>query len=675
MLRDRDKVCLPLVFSLLFWVTASAFAERKNDFSSHSITELKQRLETIESLLDELASISIRGGFGPIGASSRQYDEPEQSIWLEIKLEEETPIEQIALVPAISQNSQGEIQADGFPVEFTILAGTDADRKGREIAHFHESDAHLPRRAPLIIDCSMRASWVRIEISKLSRHALNERYILKLAEVLVFSGLENVALRRPVKKSSGFIVGRSAQHPQFVTDGFFPYIMDAAKGTQSYPLISSGGTEEPHTLSIDLGEVQELSHINLHSLYTNYSVPLYTAPDAGIPHHWILESSLSENFSNPQVLAEVRYSSLLEVGPILQHRVRSLPSRYLRLREITPSFEAHASKKQKKRRSMGFDEIELIANDQNVALGKLFTTNFEASHEQKIKNLTDGNNFYGEVLPIRRWLNELAERRNLEIEREKIQIELDLLYTQQQKRLMWMQRIAIGLAVGILVAILIGRMMGLRKIIQIRERMAANLHDELSADLHAVALLGDLAHKNINQKAKLTDTLAKIQDLSRHSRHSVRHCMNMLQAETACDDLVSEMKRANQRLLSEIDHQFHIDGLEWIQNLPSRKRLDLSLYYKECLINILRHSNASSCQTYLSGTPDHIRLDFFDNGNLINEVPPSLQRRAALLGAEICYQVSQGGENKILLNLKTRPFLLRCFRSRKQQTKDQLPSN
>lgn len=675
MRRDRYQICLPIVFSLLFWATASAFAEKKSDLPPNSITQLKQRLETIESSLDELASISIRGGFGPIGASSRQYNAPEQSIWIEIKLEKETPIDQIVMVPAISQNSQGKIQADGFPVEFTILAGTDADRKGRKIAYFNESDAHLPRRAPLIIDCSMRASWVRLEISTLSRHALNERYILKLAEVLVFSGLENVALRRPVGTSSGFIVGRSAQHPQFVTDGFLPYIMDAAKGRRSYPVISDGGTNEPYSLSIDLGETKELSHINLHALYTNYSVPLYTTPDAGIPHDWVLESSSTENFTNPKTLAEVRYSSLLEVGPILQHRVRSLPSRYLRLREITPSFEAQASTDRRKRRLMGFGEIELISDNQNVALGKRFTANFKTSRDQKMKNLTDGKNFYGEILPIRRWLNELAERRNLEIERKKIQMELDLLYIKQQNRLIWMQRTAIGLAGGILVAILIGRMMSLRKIIRIRERMAANLHDELSADLHAVALLGDMAHKNIDQKAKLSGILTKIRDLSRHSRHSVRHCMNMLQAETACDDLVSEMKRANQRLLSEIDHQFHIDGLEWIQNLPSRKRLDLSLYYKECLINILRHSNASSCQTYLSGAADHIRLEFFDNGNLINEVPPSLQRRAALLGAKIRYQVSQDGENNILLNLKTRPFLLRLFRSNKQQTKAEVLSN
>jgi len=143
--------------------------------------------------------------------------------------------------------------------------------------------------------------------------------------------------------------------------------------------------------------------------------------------------------------------------------------------------------------------------------------------------------------------------------------------------------------------------------------------------------------------------------------------MNMLQADTACDDLVSEMKHTSQRLLSELDHQLHVDGIEWIEQLPSRKRLDLSLYYKECLINILRHSNASSCRTELRGQADQVCIEICDNGELINDVPPSLQRRADLLGAKIHYRVTTDGENSITITVKTGSMLFRVCRFNKQK--------
>ncbi|MDC0088331.1 histidine kinase [Akkermansiaceae bacterium] len=642
-----------LVFCLIFGGSPAFSAGGGETASADSIDQLKQRLVTIDRSLDNLAALSIRGGFGPIGLASKQYATPQQTIWFEINLEELTPIDQIVIVPTIGQDSQLGMMADGFPVEFTVLAGKESDRDGVVIARYDESDVNLSRATPLVIDCSVDASWVRIEVAELSQHVLNDRYILKLSEVLVFNGSENVALRRPVKTSPGFMRNKSAQHPQFVTDGFLPYLMDAAHGHRSKPVISIGDTNEPYVLSMDLGEVISLTHINLHALYSNFSVPLYTAADEGIPHHWILEGSLTADFSDTVVLAEVQYTSLLEVGPVLRHRTEEYPSRYIRLREVTPSF---STQEPRRRRDLGLAEIELIAGGENVAAGKTFTLNFGIGRAMWAQKLTDGNNFYGEILPVRRWMNELAERDLLMLERQEINATLNRLYSRQQARFIWMQRITIGALAGIIIAVLISRMIAFRKIIRLRERIAANLHDELSANLHAVALLGDLAQQNIDRKSKLEDILGKIQDLSRHSRHAARHCMNMLQAETACDDLVEEVERTSQRLLTEIDHQLTVTGEEWIQQLSAQKRLDLSLYYKECLVNILRHSDATVCQTRLTGTSASISLEIIDNGSPFEGLPSSLMRRVKLLGATLNKQVPKDGGNRISLVIKTKRF-------------------
>ena len=659
MLESVYRLSFFVFLNVAFESSIYAFPEQVIELiPARSIDQLEQRLVRIDHSLENLASFSTRGGFGAIGISSQQYNTFQQSVWFEIDLEELTPIDQVVIVPTLGQGANTGIRADGFPVKFNVLAGTGDDPKGTVIASFDESDNLLPRFAPLVIDCSMHASWVKIEASQLSRHVVNDRYILKLAEVLVFNGSENVALRRPVKTSSGFIRDRFAQNPEYVTDGFLPYLMDSAHGSRSKPVISAGRMTEPYILSMDLGEAVSLTHINLHALYSNYSIPLYTSADEGIPRHWMLEGALTEDFSDAVELANVQYRSFFDVGPILRYRTKSHPSRYVRFREVMPSF---ALSNEQNRRAIGFDEMELISEGENVATGKVFSCNFELVNKGSMHRLTDGKNFYGEIIPLRRWVNELAEGHDLMNERLEINTNLSLLYERQQVRLTWMRRVAFSLGLGVLIVILVSRMIGLRRTIQLRERIAADLHDNLSANLHAVALLGDIAKQNIDRKAKLAETLDKIQDLSRHSRHATRHCMNMLQAETVCDDLIVEMQNTSERLLSEFDHQLSVVGVEWIEQLSARKRLDLSLFYKECLINILRHSNASICRTNLHGTPDGICLEVSDNGQEISEVPPSLTRRSELLGARLNIQPTKGEGNYILLEIETKrfPYLFR----------------
>ena len=93
------------------------------------------------------------------------------------------------------------------------------------------------------------------------------------------------------------------------------------------------------------------------------------------------------------------------------------------------------------------------------------------------------------------------------------------------------------------------------------------------------------------------------------------------------------------------------------------------------LINVLRHSDASSCQTHLSGTADHVLLEFSDNGQLIKDVPPSLQRRADLLRATLYNQATQGGGNHLVLVLNTRSFFSRLLRPDKGYRESMTPPN
>ncbi|MDF7809489.1 histidine kinase [Pontiellaceae bacterium B12219] len=622
---------------------------------TRSIAQLEQRLESIDTQLEQLANYSLRTGFGSVGyASKTRYSSPKAEEWVQVDLGNETPIDQIVLVPSIGRNSKIGFRANAFPLEFKVLAGTGTN--GQVVASFSEQDQLLPRIAPLVVSCSITASWVRVETSLLSQRIFDENYDLKFAEIMVFNGSENMALKRPVKTSSQIRNVYKTQQPRFLTDGFLPYLLDSGRGPTSVHSLSEAIGDNAW-MSIDLGKAYPLNRIHLHSVSPSHTAPLDNESDYYIPRSMRIEGALKPDFSDAQTLIEVHYESLLDVGPILMHPFPERICRYVRMTDIDPYIDTMFITGQSR---VGFAEIELFSNGKNVAKGRAVNANFNFRKGNfESEALTDGLNFYGEILPVREWMNELALRHDLEVERPKVVAELNRLYVRQKTNLNRMRWLAIFGVAGIGITIFIDRMIRLRMVIKLRERIAANLHDELSANLHAVSLLGEMAKKNIDSRNKLDDILDRIHQLSRRSRNAARHCTNMLQADTACEDLIEEMKRSSDRLLIDTQHELIFEGEPFLRKLSRRKRVDLFLFYKECLINIARHAEASACSTRLTGSSKIIRLEVCDNGRGITAAPRSLKRRAHLLGARVYIETPESGGTRIILLLRSSRW--KCF--------------
>lgn len=615
-----------------------------------TIAELEERLDTIDSTVEKLANYTLRTGYGSVGhASKTSYSSPKANEWVQIELGQETPIDQIVLVPSIGRNSKIGFRANAFPLEFKVLAGSDSETDGQVVATYSEEDHLLPRIAPLVVPCSITASWVRVEASVLSQRIYDQYYDLKFAEIMVFNGSENVALRCLVKTSSQIKNVYKTQQPRFLTDGFLPYLLDSGRGPTSIHSLSEE-IDKNAWMSIDLGQVYRLNRIHLHSVAPSHTAPLDNESDYYIPRGMRIEGALKPDFSDARTLIEVRYDSLLDVGPILMHPFPEQSCRYVRLTDIDPYIDTMFTTGQSR---IGFAEIELFSDGKNVALHKAVNANFNFRKGTFASEaLTDGLNFYGEIIPVREWMNELALRHDLEVERPKVVAELNHLYARQKKNLNRMRWLAIMALVGIVVTILIDRIIRMRTVIAQRERIAANLHDELSANLSAVSLLGEMARKNMDERNKLEEILDRIQQLSRSSRNAARRCTDMLKSDTACENLVDEMKHSSSRLLVDTKHELIFEGEELLDQLPARKRIDLFLFYKECLINIARHSGATTSSIRLTATAKRICMTVTDNGVGIAEVPRSLKRRAHLLGARVQVETPAGGGTTILLSLR-----------------------
>jgi signal transduction histidine kinase len=307
----------------------------------------------------------------------------------------------------------------------------------------------------------------------------------------------------------------------------------------------------------------------------------------------------------------------------------------------------------------GFAEIELFSRGQNVAIAKSVSAKATISPKafrRTLAQLTDGRNIYGSILPIRDWMRQLARRHELEFERPLVEKELNRLYDRQKitlRRLGWLSAL---LAVAIGFTILIDRLLRMRQITQVKERLAADLHDELGANVHTMGLLSDAANIAHDSPEEWNMLHQRIRALTNRTGTAIRHVGNMLEAKGLYIGLVEDMRRAALRITAKIEHTFVVEGESYLDQLEARKQIDLFLFYKESLINICRHSNATRFNTKLSATPREVVLSVSDDGKGLSgqPIPSSLKRRARLLKAKLTITEIPNDGTGITLRLRLR---------------------
>ena len=631
--------------------------------SEYSIAQLKQRLGAINRTLEQLASYSLRGGVGSVGYRSKTYEEPNNTEWIRIELGEDIPIDQVVMVPTLWRDQQSVLKADGFPAAFKLIAGKSGETDGTVIAHYQESDRLLPRIAPLVVPChAVTASWVKLEVTSLSPRIWDNRFVLQLSEIMVFSGEENVALQQTVQVPAPTMWMGDSRHERFLVDGFVPYLMSASTGEKSHGYFSKLGIGKHPALTIDLGATLPVNRIHLHTPDLSDTIPQALPDGFAIPQQLLIEGANRADFSDAISLVEYHKQSIYDTGPIIMRRFAETPCRYIRLTAISPFIDTDATGSGSR---IGFGEIELFSNGRNVALGKSVSANFGGW--RLLNALTDGNNFYGTILPLRGWMPELALRHDLEIERPMVASALQRRYDHQKTNLRRMVWLAALLAVGIGFTILINGILRQRVVYQTRERIAANLHDELGANLHAIGLLGDLVKNQVEANAKqvvIVDLVNEIRSVSDKTSAAARTCTNMLETPGLYDDLLADMTKLSNLLLADLEHDISFQGADFLRKIRRRTSIDFYLFYKECLINILRHSEATRVTTRVTATNKQVCLTVNDNGTGLSDnkgtkIPPSLKRRARLLGAKLSTAPSPSGGTSITLTHRRRRLKFR----------------
>ena len=617
-----------------------------DDLDKLSLTELETRVGDIQSELTGLAHFTPRGGIGTIGYRSEEFTTPDRQEWVQIELAENTSIDQIILVPCLVRTPQGGYRADGFPDSFKIT-----DEDGKILAEFSTTADDHQRIAPVIIEMNgQSASQIRIEATRMSARAFDQKYIFKLSEVLVFSGKKNVALRRPVTSSQKISDSSHVYHPAFLTDGAMPYLMNTAQGKTSVAYLSPLhlSSDKPLNFTIDLEKSTPISGIHLHTVEQSDNVPQGSPGGTGMPSHLLVEGANRADFSDARKLLETRHPSLFDVTPIMMWNFPETGCRYVRFTALGHRLDKTIKETLPR---IGFAEVEILSKGTNVAAGKSVLAKDIPVHERRPRtNLTDTRNAYGDILPIREWLNQLARRHELEGELPRVNAALSKRYADQKAKLRKISLLTIVLALSIVIVILIMRAVRTRQMYEIKERFAADLHDELGAKVHSIGILSDLAKKTKDSPAELDPILENIRNSTKDLGSAIRHCTNLLEADTLYTNLHADMHRTAKRLL--LDYEITIEGEEHIAQLDKQTQIDLLLFYKECLVNISRHAEATHFSADLVASPKSVTLTVSDNGQgFAGGIPPSLKRRAKIIKGTVSSAPASGGGSCILLSL------------------------
>lgn len=147
------------------------------------------------------------------------------------------------------------------------------------------------------------------------------------------------------------------------------------------------------------------------------------------------------------------------------------------------------------------------------------------------------------------------------------------------------------------------RLARLLEVERVRTHIAADLHDDIGANLTQISILSEVAHSQLNQKDGNVDTL--LSSMARISRESVASMSDIVWAINPKHDSLIDLVRRMRRFADEalptrgIQFQFRAPEAEQDLKLGADVRRDVFLIFKEALNNAVRHSACAMVETEL----------------------------------------------------------------------------
>lgn len=154
-----------------------------------------------------------------------------------------------------------------------------------------------------------------------------------------------------------------------------------------------------------------------------------------------------------------------------------------------------------------------------------------------------------------------------------------------------------------------------------RQRIARDLHDTLGQKLSLIGLKSELASKMITRNPGRAQE--EIKDVALTARTALKEVREMV-TQMRGTRLEDELFRIRQ-ILKVADIQLVIEGEENLTGISLMTENVLGMCLKEAVTNVIKHSEASTCEITIE--PDHTELVIIvkDNGKGLGDVPERIR--------------------------------------------------
>ena len=651
-----------LVLVLARVTAQDGWDEKLAERFSPRLREIQAELAGIAPLLKKLPGIPIddqggTGGYAGIYPAAEPVGDDVYAV--EVRWPEAAVVERVALVPSRRYDANGLDASYGVPDAFTVEL-IDAD--GAVVSQVAEESRVLadPVRGgqPFVYQVSppVEAAGLRISALRLNPDYEEEgTFVHAWAEAEVFSETGNVALGAEVKSVGG---GNSSApwhwKPAFLVDGETPLgLPEVPEEHGNVGWISEGRptANELITLEVDLGKPESIDAIRL--------LPA-KRPTSDLPSGFGFPRKLRISVSDDR--AEGSWKTVAERemenpghNPVLVS-FGATTARYIKI-EATELWKAFADYPA----FFALSEVEVLSGQENLALGKpvrssdgMLNLTAPGGRFWSTAALSDGFGPDGRLVSDGEWMKLLDQRYRLEHLRHELLGEAAH-QVGQWRRAGQTGMVLLGVAGAFLLIVLPihYRIQANRELVNVRERIAGDLHDEVGSNLGSIQMIADLAEG----RSGPSDELKRIQRIAAETVSAVRDIVWLLRPTGDHRIGTAEHLRETASIMLEtLDWKFIANEGAWEVELPEESNRDLFLYYREALHNIMRHAKAGKVEIHAAKLGGYFKLDISDDGVGIaaekRDRPSTmraLRQRATALDADFSFESEAESGTRLML--------------------------
>ena len=199
------------------------------------------------------------------------------------------------------------------------------------------------------------------------------------------------------------------------------------------------------------------------------------------------------------------------------------------------------------------------------------------------------------------------------------------------------------------------------KLQQIRNKIAADLHDDIGSTLNSISVFSEVAK---NDPSKRDESLNMIGDSSRKVTDAMSDIVWTINPDNdSFEKMILRMRSLSYNLLRAKNIEFTFRADEHLNSLklPMEKRKNFYLIFKEILNNLIKYSQATHASFSLANHENkNITLTVWDNGVGFDTTKPysgnglnNMRNRAKEIGGKLIIESNTGAGTTIRLIVKT----------------------